>query len=92
MTKCAPKFMAGFSQSGWLIDLNPTLSPVEREQALAASGKPSNGELHPKLDIFSFSLGEKAGMRASVFSNASFRWGRSGADHRLRLRAGVIVV
>ncbi len=41
---------------------------------MAASGKPPNGELHPKPDIISFSLGEKAGMRASVFSTASFRF------------------
>ena len=62
-----------FSQIGYCPALTLALSPVEREQAMDASGKPLNGDLHPMPDIFSFSFGEKAGMRAGVSSTASFR-------------------
>ncbi len=35
---------------------------------MAASGKPLNGKTHHTCDQFSFSRGEKAGMRASACS------------------------
>ncbi len=50
-------------------------SPLPRGEGTCngASDKPLNSEIHPQRDIFSFSSGEKAGMRASVFSTASLR-------------------
>lgn len=61
--------VAGTSQSGWLLALTLALSPEEREQARAASGRSRNRELNPACGRFSFSQGEKVGMRAGVILN-----------------------
>ncbi len=56
-------------QLEWLLALTLALSPEEREQAMAASGRLLNRELNPACGRFSFSPGEKAGMRAGVILN-----------------------
>ena len=52
---------------------HPGPLPQEEGTCRGASGKLLDGEFHPERDLFSFSPGGKAGMRASVSSTVRFR-------------------